>query len=84
MLNHSCEPNAEIKYPSNNHEVSIILTRDVKKGEEIEIRWEIKLNSSYHYQVFSFCQRGNINNSSIIFIKITFVCIKYHQADKQV
>ena len=38
MLNHDCEPNAEIKFLHDNHKLSVVATRDIEKGEEVCIR----------------------------------------------
>ncbi|CAG5100348.1 Oidioi.mRNA.OKI2018_I69.XSR.g16962.t1.cds [Oikopleura dioica] len=39
MLNHDCEPNAEIKFLHDNHKLSVVATRDIEKGEEVCISY---------------------------------------------
>ncbi len=34
-INHSCEPNAEVEFPFNNHELDVNATRNISPGEEI-------------------------------------------------
>ena len=38
MINHDCNPNAQIKFNDQNHSLSIEILRDSEKGEEITIR----------------------------------------------
>lgn len=49
-LNHSCLPNAEIKFPHSNHTLVISALRDIEIGEEICISYlsECLLNRSRH------------------------------------
>ncbi|XP_059622559.1 histone-lysine N-trimethyltransferase SMYD5 [Phlebotomus argentipes] len=49
-LNHSCLPNAEIKFPHSNHRLVISALRDIAPGEEICISYlsECLLNRSRH------------------------------------
>ena len=39
MLNHDCNPNAQIKFNQNDHNLSVEILRDVHKGEEVCIRY---------------------------------------------
>lgn len=39
MLNHDCHPNAQIKFNSSNHILSVELIRPVEKGDEITISY---------------------------------------------
>ncbi|XP_055706297.1 histone-lysine N-trimethyltransferase SMYD5 [Phlebotomus papatasi] len=49
-LNHSCLPNAEIKFPHSNHSLVISAVKDIDPGEEICISYlsECLLNRSRH------------------------------------
>uniref|UniRef100_A0A1B0CIA3 SET domain-containing protein n=1 Tax=Lutzomyia longipalpis TaxID=7200 RepID=A0A1B0CIA3_LUTLO len=49
-LNHSCLPNAEIKFPHSNHTLMIAAVKDIEPGEEICISYlsECLLNRSRH------------------------------------
>lgn len=49
-LNHSCLPNAEIKFPHSNHTLVISALKDIEPGEEICISYlsECLLNRSRH------------------------------------
>ena len=38
MLNHDCNPNAQIKFNNEDHTLSVQLLNSVEKGEEICIR----------------------------------------------
>ncbi|KAI9139617.1 hypothetical protein BKA69DRAFT_1084911 [Paraphysoderma sedebokerense] len=38
-LNHSCEPNAEIRFGNGNSRLEVVAIRDVKEGEEITISY---------------------------------------------
>nr|XP_002127168.1 SET and MYND domain-containing protein 5 isoform X1 [Ciona intestinalis] len=37
--NHSCEPNAEVCFPNNNHRLAVKACRDIAAGEEITISY---------------------------------------------
>lgn len=39
MLNHDCDPNAEIKYLNDTHRLTLLATRDVAVGEEVCISY---------------------------------------------
>lgn len=39
MLNHDCNPNAQIKFNQNDHTLSVEILRDVEKGEEVCISY---------------------------------------------
>jgi len=36
-LNHSCEPNAEIRFPYNDFRLQVVALRDISPGEEVVI-----------------------------------------------
>ena len=38
-LNHSCEPNAEIRYVDGNSEASVVALRQIKEGEEVLVSY---------------------------------------------
>ncbi|ORX55926.1 SET domain-containing protein [Piromyces finnis] len=38
-INHSCEPNAQIRFPFNNNKVQVVALKPIKKGEEITISY---------------------------------------------
>jgi len=50
MINHSCRPNAEIKFQTNNNVLTLVALRDIKPGEEIFISYldECELARSRH------------------------------------
>jgi hypothetical protein len=50
MINHSCEPNAEIKFADNNSTLTLMSVKDIEAGEEIYISYlnECELQSSRH------------------------------------
>jgi SET domain-containing protein len=39
MLNHSCEPNAEVRCDFTTPELELVLTEDVREGEELVIKY---------------------------------------------
>jgi hypothetical protein len=49
-INHSCLPNAEIKFPKSNHVVEVVALRDIQENEEICISYldECQLQRSRH------------------------------------
>lgn len=49
-LNHSCRPNAEVRFPYSNYIVAVTATRDIQPGEEICISYldECNLERSRH------------------------------------
>jgi SET and MYND domain-containing protein 5 len=49
-FNHSCLPNAEIKFPFNNHTLHVVALRDINDGEEICISYldECQIEMSRH------------------------------------
>lgn len=49
-INHSCEPNAAVEFPFNNHELVVNAGRDISAGEEIFISYidECDLERSRH------------------------------------
>ncbi|CBY14440.1 unnamed protein product [Oikopleura dioica] len=66
MLNHGCEPNAEIKFKDDTDILSVEATRDIEKGEEVCIRKQAHHNSSLTFSVqklFLFCF-NNFSSSS--------------------
>ena len=56
MLNHDCEPNAQIKFKHDTDMLSVETTRDIEKGEEVCIRFVLssKVNSFWLVLEFSF------------------------------
>lgn len=49
-INHSCSPNAEIKFPYNNHVIQVVALRPIAENEEICISYldECQLDRSRH------------------------------------
>lgn len=49
-INHSCNPNAEIRFPFSNNILQVVALRDIKAGEEICISYldECQINRSRH------------------------------------
>jgi SET and MYND domain-containing protein 5 len=49
-INHSCEPNAEIKFPHSNHVLAVTATKPIAAGEEVSISYlsECDLERSRH------------------------------------
>ena len=50
LLNHSCEPNAKVEFPFNNHDLVVNALRKIEPGEQILISYldECDLNRSRH------------------------------------
>lgn len=50
MINHSCSPNAEIKFKYNNNELSIVALQDLQPGQEVLISYldECAIRCSRH------------------------------------
>lgn len=50
MINHSCEPNAEIKFKDNNTTLTLVALKEIKVGEEVYISYldECELSRSRH------------------------------------
>ena len=50
LLNHSCEPNAKVEYPFNNHDLVVNALRRIEPGEQILISYldECDLNRGRH------------------------------------
>jgi hypothetical protein len=50
--NHSCRPNAEVKFPNNNFTLHVVALRDIQPGEEICISYleECMLSSSKNHR----------------------------------
>lgn len=50
MINHSCRPNAQIKFQGNNNELSIVALEDLAPGTEVLISYldDCTLNSGRH------------------------------------
>lgn len=49
-INHSCNPNAEIRFPFSNNILQVVALRDIAEGEEVCISYldECELNRSRH------------------------------------
>lgn len=60
-LNHSCDPNAVIYFPYNNHKLQVVALRDIKQGEEITISYICEEDDNERrkqleeYYLFSCC-----------------------------
>lgn len=50
MINHSCRPNAEISYKSNNNVLTIVALEEIKPNQEVLISYldECELGRSRH------------------------------------
>lgn len=67
MLNHGCEPNAEIKFKDDTDILSVEATRDIEKGEEVCIRFVLssKVNLFWVVLEFSFLCKKVLTIGSI-------------------
>ncbi len=70
-INHSCEPNAEVEFPFNNHELVVNATRNISAGEEIFISYIdcCDLERSRH-------SRNRILGENYLFHCDCFKCLK--------
>lgn len=51
-INHSCNPNAEVRFPYSNNILQVVTLRDINPGDEICISYldECQLNRSRHFR----------------------------------
>jgi hypothetical protein len=57
MLNHSCEPNAQVRCEFATPSLELVVTRDVLEGEEIEIKYGKSVGMKGRYGFECGCRR---------------------------